>query len=108
MSWFSTDGYRSEEEIPPCEQAYHQVACCFLSSIVGANPFCRLNSTLSIRIEELNAEITILQVENLRLRQSEITLQAQLKREREKTRRVITDTEAAVRSLDLFFGSFHS
>lgn len=73
----------------------------FLSAIAGANPcsFHRLNSTLSVRIEELNGEITFLQVENLRLRQSEIALQAQLKREREKTRRIMADTEAAVRSL---------
>lgn len=56
----------------------------------------RLNSTLSMRIEELNAEITILQVENLRLRQSEISLLTQLKREREKSRKVMADAEAAV------------
>lgn len=50
-----------------------------------------------MRIEELNVEISVLQVENLRLRQSEISLLAQLKREREKTRKVMADAETAVR-----------
>jgi hypothetical protein len=57
----------------------------------------RLNSTLSVRIEELNAQISLLYVENLRLRASEIALAAQLKREREKSHKVLTDAEAAVR-----------
>lgn len=57
----------------------------------------RLNSTLSVRIEELNAQISTLYVENLRLRASEIALAAQLKREREKSRKVMNDAEAAVR-----------
>lgn len=57
----------------------------------------RLNSTLSVRIEELNAQISTLYVENLRLRASEIALASQLKKEREKSRKVIADTEAAVR-----------
>lgn len=57
----------------------------------------RLNSTLSVRIEELNAQISSLYVENLRLRASEIALAAQLKREREKSRKVMTEAEAAVR-----------
>lgn len=56
----------------------------------------RLNSTLSVRIEELNAQISTLYVENLRLRASEIALTAQLKKEREKSRKILTDTEAAV------------
>ena len=57
----------------------------------------RLNSTLSVRIEELNAQISTLYVENLRLRASEIALAAQLQREREKSWRIMTDAEAAVR-----------
>ena len=66
------------------------------------NPSCRLNSTLSVRIEELNAQISTLYVENLKLRASEIALAAQLKREREKSRKVMADAEAAVRLL--YFG----
>ena len=57
----------------------------------------RLNSTLSVRIEELNAQISTLYVENLRLRASEIALSAQLKKEREKSRKIIAEAEAAVR-----------
>ena len=60
------------------------------------NFYGRLNSTLSVRIEELNAQISTLYVENLRLRASEIALAAQLKREREKSRKVMADAEAAV------------
>ncbi|KAG6816730.1 hypothetical protein H0H87_003427 [Tephrocybe sp. NHM501043] len=48
-----------------------------------------------VRIEELNAQISSLHVENLRLRASEIALAAQLKREREKSRRVMAEAEAA-------------
>ena len=63
-----------------------------LTEIIGR----RLNSTLSVRIEELNAQISTLYVENLRLRASEIALAAQLKKEREKSRKVITEAENAV------------
>ncbi|KAJ3527784.1 hypothetical protein NM688_g8081 [Phlebia brevispora] len=56
----------------------------------------KLNSTLSVRIEELNAQISTLYVENLRLRASEIALTSQLKKEREKSRKIIADAEAAV------------
>ncbi|KAH8100368.1 hypothetical protein BXZ70DRAFT_939200 [Cristinia sonorae] len=56
----------------------------------------KLNSSLSVRVEELNAQISTLYVENLRLRASEIALVAQLKKEREKSRRVMSDAEAAV------------
>ena len=56
----------------------------------------RLNSTLSLRIEELNAQISALHVENLRLRASEIALGLQLKKEREKSQRIIADAESAV------------
>lgn len=57
----------------------------------------RLNSTLSVRIEELQAQISTLYVENLRLRASEIALAAQLKKEQEKSRKILADAEAAVR-----------
>ncbi|CAE6472333.1 unnamed protein product [Rhizoctonia solani] len=43
----------------------------------------KLNSTLSVRIEELNDQISKLQFENLRLRNSNISLAGQLKREKE-------------------------
>jgi hypothetical protein len=56
----------------------------------------RLNSTLSARIEELNAQISALHVENLRLRASEIALGSQLKKEREKSQRILADAESAV------------
>ncbi|KAK7040323.1 hypothetical protein VNI00_009791 [Paramarasmius palmivorus] len=55
----------------------------------------KLNSTLSVRIEELNAQISMLYTENLRLRASEIALAAELKREREKSRQIVKQTEAA-------------
>ncbi|KAJ7819045.1 hypothetical protein B0H14DRAFT_2837481 [Mycena olivaceomarginata] len=55
----------------------------------------KLNSTLSMKIEELNTEISTLYTENLRLRASEIALAAQLKREREKSRKILSDAEAA-------------
>ncbi|KAL0947843.1 hypothetical protein HGRIS_013905 [Hohenbuehelia grisea] len=53
----------------------------------------KLNSTLSVRIEELNAQISTLYVENLRLRSSEIALTTQLKREREKSNKVMAEAE---------------
>jgi hypothetical protein len=56
----------------------------------------RLNATLSVRIEELNAQISALHVENLRLRASEIALGLQLKKEKEKSERIVTDAESAV------------
>ncbi|EEB88971.1 hypothetical protein MPER_12992, partial [Moniliophthora perniciosa FA553] len=56
----------------------------------------KLNSTLSVRIEELNAQISMLYTENLRLRASEIALAAELKREREKSRQIVKQTEAAL------------
>ena len=58
----------------------------------------RLNSTLSVRIEELQAQISTLYVENLRLRASEIALAAQLKKEQEKSQKILADAEAAVGS----------
>ncbi|EKM56137.1 uncharacterized protein PHACADRAFT_174307 [Phanerochaete carnosa HHB-10118-sp] len=59
----------------------------------------KLNSTLSVRIEELNAQISTLYVENLRLRASEIALAAQLKKEREKSRKILEDAETATHAL---------
>jgi cell division protein FtsB len=56
----------------------------------------RLNSTLSVRIEELNAQISTLYVENLRLKANEIALTAQLKKEQDKSRKLMADAEAAV------------
>ncbi|KAF8889809.1 hypothetical protein BD779DRAFT_1671582 [Infundibulicybe gibba] len=59
----------------------------------------KLNSTLSVRIEELNAQISTLYVENLRLRASEIALASQLKREREKSRKIMVEAETATLNL---------
>lgn len=59
----------------------------------------KLNSTLSVKIEDLNAQISALNVENLRLRSSEIALSAQLRREKDKSRSIMADTEAAVMTL---------
>ncbi|CDO71939.1 hypothetical protein BN946_scf184940.g86 [Trametes cinnabarina] len=59
----------------------------------------KLNSTLSARIEELNAQISSLYVENLRLRASEIALTSQLKKEKEKSRKILADTESATHAL---------
>ena len=63
----------------------------------------RLNSTLSARIEELNAQISSLYVENLRLRASEIALTSQLKKEREKSKKILADAESAVRLFDSLY-----
>ncbi|KAI0761478.1 hypothetical protein BD413DRAFT_485835 [Trametes elegans] len=59
----------------------------------------KLNSTLSARIEELNAQISTLYVENLRLRASEIALTSQLKKEKEKSRKILADAESATHTL---------
>ncbi|KAH0830215.1 hypothetical protein J3R83DRAFT_1572 [Lanmaoa asiatica] len=64
----------------------------------------KLNSTLSVRIEELQAEISTLYVENLRLRASEIALATQLKKEQEKSRKVLADAEAATSNLSKHLG----
>ncbi|TFY68434.1 hypothetical protein EVG20_g3564 [Dentipellis fragilis] len=65
----------------------------------------KLNSTLSVRIEELNAQISSLYVENLRLRASELALAAQLKKERERSQRVLADTENATHALIKHLGA---
>ncbi|KAI8974208.1 hypothetical protein BD414DRAFT_498475 [Trametes punicea] len=64
----------------------------------------KLNSTLSARIEELNAQISTLHVENLRLRASEIALTSQLKKEKEKSRKILADTESATHTLMIQLG----
>ncbi|KAG5637186.1 hypothetical protein H0H81_005443 [Sphagnurus paluster] len=64
----------------------------------------KLNSTLSVRIEELNAQLSSLYVENLRLRASEIALAAQLKREREKSRKILAEAETATLTLTKHLG----
>ncbi|KAI0062149.1 hypothetical protein BV25DRAFT_1826018 [Artomyces pyxidatus] len=64
----------------------------------------KLNSTLSVRIEELNAQISTLYVENLRLRASEIALAAQLKKERDRSQRIMADAESAMHNLMKNFG----
>jgi hypothetical protein len=97
----------SQEEILAGEQTHNQVRFFNLIFSSRSQRFAplstaifstiRLNSTLSVRIEELNAQISSLYVENLRLRASEIALTAQLKKEREKSRRVMADAEMAVR-----------
>jgi hypothetical protein len=61
----------------------------------------RLNSTLSTKIEELNAQISTLYVENLRLRASEIALASQLKREQAKSQKIMADADSAVRIADI-------
>ncbi|OCB89639.1 hypothetical protein A7U60_g3115 [Sanghuangporus baumii] len=62
------------------------------------------NCSLSMKIEELNAHISSLYVENLRLRASEIALQSQLKREKAKSHKIMADAEAAVLNLLKHFG----
>ncbi|KAI5118426.1 hypothetical protein M0805_005510 [Coniferiporia weirii] len=62
------------------------------------------NCSLSLKIEELNAHISTLYVENLRLRASEIALQSQLKREREKCQKIMSDAEVSALNLLKHFG----
>ena len=89
----------SQETIPARQQAHHKVPPHLSLSIqiVSFQSPPRLNSTLSVKIEELNAQISALNVENLRLRSSEIALSAQLRREKDKSRSIMADAEAAVR-----------
>ncbi|KAI5831386.1 hypothetical protein K523DRAFT_371443 [Schizophyllum commune Tattone D] len=56
----------------------------------------KLNSTLSVRIEELTAEVSTLRAENLILRASENALKAQLRQEHEKSRKILAQAEAAI------------
>ncbi|THH05322.1 hypothetical protein EW145_g4883 [Phellinidium pouzarii] len=62
------------------------------------------NCSLSLKIEELNAHISTLYVENLRLRASEIALHSQLRREKEKCHRIMADAETAALDLLGHFG----
>lgn len=56
----------------------------------------RLNSTLSVRVEELNVQLSTLYSENLRLRASEVALKTQLKKERHRSHKIVLQTEQAV------------
>ena len=58
--------------------------------------FSRLNSSLNVKVEELSAQIATLNIENLRLRASEQTLARKLQREKDRTRRLVGEAEAAV------------
>jgi molecular chaperone GrpE (heat shock protein) len=58
--------------------------------------FSRLNSSLNVKVEELSAQIASLNIENLRLRAEEQTLARKLRREKERTRRLVGEAEAAV------------
>lgn len=95
---FGRHPLRSQEEVSTRKQAYYKVRSPADVSHRRLTRGCaRLNSTLSARIEELNAQISTLYVENLRLRASEIALCSQLKKEKEKSRKILSDTETAVR-----------
>ncbi|TFK45908.1 hypothetical protein OE88DRAFT_1721318 [Heliocybe sulcata] len=65
----------------------------------------KLNTTLSCKVEELQAQISQLYVENLSLRASSIALEAQLKREKEKTRKIMADADDAIFNLVRHFTS---
>ncbi|EIN07899.1 hypothetical protein PUNSTDRAFT_144391 [Punctularia strigosozonata HHB-11173 SS5] len=67
----------------------------------------KLNSTLSTKIEELNAQISTLYVENLRLRASEIALKSQLKRERAKSQKIMAEADSAIANFTKHFGFLH-
>ncbi|KLO19592.1 hypothetical protein SCHPADRAFT_898540 [Schizopora paradoxa] len=69
------------------------------SFLVANKQITKQNSSLSAKIEELNAHISSLYVENLRLRASEIALSSQLKREKEKCQKIMADAEAATMNL---------
>ncbi|KAF5348352.1 hypothetical protein D9758_010907 [Tetrapyrgos nigripes] len=54
----------------------------------------KLNSTLSVRIEEQNARISFLETENLRLLTEKNTIALELRRERTKSRQIIEEAES--------------
>ena len=54
-------------------------------------------SGLSVRIEELDAQISALHVENLRLRTRRSHLARKFKKKKERSQRIVTDAESAVR-----------
>lgn len=92
----------SQTEIPAHQQAYHKV-----STIAPTRDFRnlrfhllshdRMNSGLNLKIEELNTQLSCLYVENLRLRTLNVSLSVQLKQERDKSRKIISEAETAVR-----------
>ncbi|KAJ7583984.1 hypothetical protein C8J56DRAFT_1095040 [Mycena floridula] len=55
----------------------------------------KLNATLSVRINGLTAQISILHAENAQLRSSEISLLGQLRREKDISRTIIVEAESA-------------
>jgi len=59
----------------------------------------KLNSTLSVRVEELNGQVANLAAENVRLRASEISLAAQLKKEKKRNNHIVQQAEHVVGSL---------
>ncbi|KZT37239.1 hypothetical protein SISSUDRAFT_880486 [Sistotremastrum suecicum HHB10207 ss-3] len=59
----------------------------------------KLNSTLSVRVEELNAQIGELYGENLRLKAENVALTVQLKREKGKMRNLMAEAELATEQL---------
>ena len=58
----------------------------------------RLNSSLNLKIEELNAQLSCIYVEKLRLRTANVSLSVQLKQEREKTKKIMSESDVAVSS----------
>jgi len=66
---------------------------------VANKQITKQNSCLSAKIEELNAHISTLYVENLRLRASEIALSSQLRREKDRCQKIMADAEAATMNL---------
>ncbi|KAG8799470.1 hypothetical protein FRC16_005042 [Serendipita sp. 398] len=55
----------------------------------------KLNSSLNVRIEELLSQIAALNIENLRLKTSELRLARKLENEKAKIRKLYTETETA-------------
>jgi U3 small nucleolar ribonucleoprotein component len=94
------EAFDRQEEIPHFEQTHHKVrkSLCVVTRGASNLLLARLNSELSVRVDELSNDIKNLQSENLRLRQTVISLVAHLKRERAKSRKILADTELAVRS----------
>lgn len=65
----------------------------------------KLNSSLNVRIEELLSKIAELNIDNLRLRASELSLSRKLESEQEKSRRLYMEAEAATQ---LFYSQITS
>jgi regulator of replication initiation timing len=95
-----SDDDTSQEEILISQQAYYEVRChSDRYHTVSYRISCRLNSALSVRIEELSAQISALLSENAELRADQISLRGQLRREQEKSRMIMSEAEAAVRHI---------